>query len=288
MTLTDKNNIDVISVTHPLYPKEWKGLSNFPEKLYFVGDVALLAERKFTVVGSRTTPVNALKTGAEIAKDLSQRFVIVTGTADGGDAAAIEGGLLGGGKVICVLAGGFSALPQSNLPLLERVVRRGGLVLSPHAYDTQVRAFSYEYRNELLALLGEGTLVLGAAEKSGALITARHAQKRGKPVFALPYAPNTHAGTGCNALIKRGAYLTETAADISERLGVKLVEKKTDVTLTADEAKLLAALRQQGEGHLTELSEKTGVPVFKARALLSALEVKGLAAALGGNRYAPV
>lgn len=288
MILTDTNNVQTISVQHPLYPKEWKTLSDFPEKLYCVGNIELLAKRKFTIVGSRTTPVNALKTGTEIAKALAQAFVIVTGTADGGDAAAIEGGVMGGGRVICVLAGGFSALPQNNLPLLERVVRTGGLVLSPHAYDTPVRSFSYEYRNKLLALLGEGTLVLGAAEKSGALITARQAQKRGKPVFALPYAPNTHAGAGCNALIKNGAHLTETATDISERLGVRVSERKTEVKLTENEQKLLIALRELGDGHLTEFSEKTGIPVFKARALLSALEVKGLAVSLGGNRYAPV
>ena len=280
--------MQTISVQHPLYPKEWKMLSDFPEKLYFVGNIELLAERKFTIVGSRTTPVNALKTGTEISKALAQAFVIVTGTADGGDAAAIEGGVTGGGRVICVLAGGFSALPQNHLPLLERVVRTGGLVLSPHDYDTPVRSFSYEYRNKLLALLGEGTLVLGAAEKSGALITARQAQKLNKPVFALPYAPNTPAGVGCNALIKRGAYLTETAADISERLRVRLRVRKTEVTLTDNEEKLLIVLRELGDGHLTDFAEKTGIPVFKARALLSALEVKGLAVSLGGNRYAPV
>ena len=288
MILTDINNIQTLSVQHPLYPKEWKILSDFPEKLYFVGNIELLGQRKFTIVGSRTTPVNALKTGTEISKALSQAFVIVTGTADGGDAAAIEGGVMGGGRIICVLAGGFSALPQNNLPLLERVVRTGGLVLSPHAYDTPVRSFSYEYRNKLLALLGEGTLVLGASEKSGALITARQAQKRGKPVFALPYAPNTHAGVGCNALIKNGAHLTETAADISKRLGVRVSERKAEVALTENEQKLLIALRELGDGHLTDLAEKTGIPVFKARALLSALEVKGLAVSLGGNRYAPV
>ena len=288
MIRIDTNNIRAVSIQHPLYPKEWKGIPDCPQTLYCVGNIELLTERKFTIVGSRTTPVYALKTGMEIAKALTQAFVIVTGTADGGDAAAIEGGVTGGGKVICVLAGGFSALPQNNLPLLERVVREGGLVLSPHAYDTPVRSFSYEYRNKLLALLGEGTLVLGAAEKSGALLTARQAQKRGKPVFALPYAPNTHAGVGCNALIKNGAYLTETATDISSRLGVRVSERKTEVVLTENEEKLLSALRELGEGHLTDLAEKTGIPVFKARALLSALEVKGLAVSLGGNRYAPV
>ena len=288
MNITDKNNIVSIPQNDASYPKEWNALLDSPPILYAVGNVTLINTRKFTVVGSRTTPVTALKLGMTLAKELSQSFTLVTGTADGGDSAVIEGGILGGGRLICLLAGGFSAIPQNNLPLLERVVKQGGLLLSPHPYDTSVRAFSYEYRNKLLAGLGEGVLVLGAGLKSGALITARHAQKQGKPVFAFPYAPNTHSGAGCNALIKAGAYLTESAEDISERLGVKIEKKATGVTLSEDEKKMLSALYEQGESHINLLSQTTGIPIFKARMLLSALEVKGVAVALGGNRYAPV
>ena len=288
MSVTDKNNIISISQEDKLYPKEWKSLPDCPPILYAVGNIALLQERKFTAVGSRTTPVTALKLGMAVVKELSQSFVVVTGTADGGDTAVIEGGILGGGRVICLLAGGFSALPQNNLPLLERVVKQGGLLLSPHPYDTGVRAFSYEYRNKLLSYLGEGILVVGAGLKSGALITARHAQKLNKPVFAFPYAPNTSSGAGCNALIKDGGYLTESAEDISKRLGVTIEKKVTSVPLSADEQKMLTLLQQRGEAHISELSQATGIPVFKARTVLSALEVKGVAVALGGNRYAPV
>ena len=288
MSVTDKNNIVSIARADALYPKEWNALPDSPPILYAVGNTSLLKEKKFTAVGSRTTPVTALKLGITVVKELSQSFAIVTGLADGGDTAVIEGGILGGGKVICLLAGGFSALPQNNLPLLERVVKQGGLLLSPHPYDTGVRAFSYEYRNKLLSCLGEGVLVLGAGLKSGALITARHAQKQNKPVFAFPYAPNTHSGAGCNALIKEGAYLTESAEDISKRLGVQIEKKATCVTLSEDEKKMLSALYEQGESHISDLSQTTGIPVFKARTLLSALEIKGVAVALGGNRYAPV
>lgn len=276
-----------IPVSSPDYPVEWKGLPDAPPVIYARGNIALLRERKFTVVGARRTPAPALKLGARICKELSNGVAIVTGTADGGDGAAIEGALSGGGKVICVLAGGFSALPQANIQLLGEVAKRG-LLISPYPHETEVRAFSYEYRNKLLATLGEGVLVLGAAEKSGALITAKYAMAQGKPVFAFPYFPGSAAGEGCNKLLKTGGILTESASDITARMDIQTEEKTRTVVLTADEEKLLSALKTLAEGHASELAAAAGIPPFKVRAVLSALEVKGLVTALGGNRYAPV
>ncbi len=269
------------------YPSEWKSLPDAPKTLQYLGDVTLLQSRKFTVVGSRTTPMQAKKLGGEIAGELSQTFTIVSGVADGGDEAAIEGALKNGGKVICILAGGFSAMPQSNLPLLRRVVKNG-LLLSPYPFDEPTRSYSYEYRNKLLAHLGEGTLVLGAAEKSGALITAKYAKQAGKKVFALPYAPGTYDGAGCNALIKEGAYLTESGKDVFAILGEEAPERKANVPLSDGESKIIDLLKTLADCHVNELAEKSGVPLYKLRATLSALEIKGLIVSLGGNRYASV
>ncbi len=269
------------------YPQEWLALADAPKEIQYLGDIRLLQTRKFTVVGSRTTPTQAKKVGKELVGALSSVFTIVTGVADGGDEAAITGAIEHGGKVICVLAGGFSALPQGNLPLLREVAKKG-LLLSPFPFQESARKYAYEYRNKLLAHLGEGTLVLGAAEKSGALITAKYAKAQGKQIFALPYAPNTHAGVGCNALIKNGAHLTETANDVLEKFGVARIEKTPAPTLNATETLVVTTLRESAELHVSELCAKTGIPVFKIRAVLSSLEVKGLVANLGGNRYAPV
>ena len=286
MAIDFKKNLIEIEFSSLDYPSEWKDLQDAPKKLYALGDISLLRERKFAVVGSRRTPQNGLKLGLEIAKSLSQAFVIATGVADGGDTAAIEGALQGSGKVVCLLAGGFSALPQYNLTLLERVAKKG-LILSPHPFETEIRAFSYEYRNKLLAKLCDGVLVLGAGEKSGALITAKYAQAYRKPIFALPYPPNSSSGAGCNGLIKKGGYLTESAQDIAEKYGVDLTEKKQELTLSDDERKVYEILRE-GEAHVTELAAGTGIPVFRLRAMLSALEVKGIVVSLGGNRYSAV
>ena len=239
------------------------------------------------VVGSRRTPTPALKLGEKICEELSSALVIVTGVADGGDSAAIEGALKGSGKVVCLLAGGFSSLPQGNINLMERVAKRG-LLLSPYPFDTPVRKFSYEYRNKLLAALGEGTLVLGAAEKSGALITAKYAEEFKKTIFALPYFPGVAAGAGNNLLLKKGAKLTESGLDVLETFGVDILKEKPQIELTKEEQAVMDALRDLSEAHISELSAKTGVPTFKLMAMLSALEVKGIVVKLGGNRYAPV
>ncbi|MBE5745187.1 MAG: DNA-processing protein DprA [Clostridiales bacterium] len=276
-----------LHIDSPLYPKEWADLPNAPKTLQYVGDATLLQTRKFTVVGSRTTPAQARKLGKEIAADLSQTFTLVTGVADGGDETAIEGAIEAGGKVICLLAGGFSALPQSNLPLLRSVVTNG-LLLSPFPFDEPTRKFSYEFRNELLAYLGEGTLVLGAGEKSGALITAKYAKRASRQIFALPYAPGVHAGVGCNALIKEGAHLTESAKDVYVALGIEGGGVKRTQRLTEIEESVWKTLQVLADSHVSEISAKTGVPLFKLRATLSALEMKGLVVSLGGNRYAAV
>ena len=288
--LTDLKSLQTqlitLSKTDKDYPKEWQTLPDAPQTVYALGNVRLLQERKLAVVGSRRTPASALKLGEKICAELSSDLVILTGTADGGDTAAAEGALQSG-RIIALLAGGFSALPQCNLPLLERIAKCG-LLLSPCEFDTPIRSFSYEYRNKLLAALGEGVFVLGAGDKSGALITAKYAEKFAKKIFAFPYPPNSAAGEGCNALIKRGGYLVEEAADIAKHLGVELGKKKSAPTLTAEEKKLYAALQELCEGHISELSARSGVPAFKARTVLSALEIKGLAVSVGGNRYALV
>lgn len=269
------------------YPYELRSLTDAPEKVYAVGDISLLDGKKFAVVGSRRTPANALRLGAEIVQTLSEHFVIVTGTADGGDLTAIQGALKGSGRLICVLAGGFGHLPQANLDVLEKVANRG-LLLSACEYDTGVRAFSYEYRNKLIACLSEGALVLGAGEKSGALITANYAKSMQKKTFALPYAPNSASGVGCNAVIKDGGYLTENAKDILDVFGIESTEEKKEIALSSDEEKMLCAVKELCEGHVSELSQKAGLPSFKARAVLSALEIKGFVACIGGNRYSVV
>lgn len=282
----EQNGVTPIPYPSKLYPEPFKTLPSPPLVLYAKGDVSLLQTELFAIVGSRITPQTAMRTGKTIAKDLSERFTLLTGTADGGDTAAIEGGLSGSGKIVCFAAGGLNALPKNNAPLLDKVLRQG-LILTACPPNTPVRSFSFERRNELLATLCKGALVLSAGEKSGALITAKYVQKASKPLFALPYPPESPAGAGCNGLIKQGARLTERANDIFSFFGIKetLTEKKT-LSLTEDENTVITALNQEHEISLSLLAAQTKIPAYKLAGIVTALEVKGLIVKTGGNKIA--
>ena len=266
------------------YPKGWLSLADAPLCLYAKGNLRLLQEKRFAVVGSRRTTEIGRKVGKKIAEALTAHFAVVTGSADGGDEAALSGALAGG-KAICLLAGGFGNAPKENPLLLD--VERNGLLLAACPYDTPVRAYSYEYRNKLLAAACEGGLVLGAAKKSGSLITAKYLKAQGKKLFAVPYSPSVAAGEGCNALIKDGAFLTETAEDVLSQYGFAMRQKPMPA-LSDAEGVVFKLLQELGEAHLSEIAKSSGIPIFKLTAILSSLEVKGAAVKLGGNRYAAV
>ena len=281
--LYDRENITCITRVTEGYFEGWKGLPDSPCVLYVKGDATLIKGKLFAVVGSRKITDAYRKTGEQLCKELATYFTIVTGVAEGGDEAAAKGALQGG-KAICMLAGGFGEAPKDGGDFLEGC-KRHGAVLSVCPYEMPVRNYSYERRNKLLAACAMGVLVLSAGEKSGALKTASYAQGFEKPVFALPYAPGSLSGAGCNALLKKGAVLTENSFDISSYFGINLIEEEKAVSLTAEESRVYEGLKGLGESHLTALSGAVGLPSFKLMAVLAKLEVKGLVEKLGGNRY---
>ena len=106
-------------------------------------------------------------------------------------------------------------------------------------------------------------------------------------MFAIPHAPGSQTGEGCNALLKNGAFLTETADDILAQYGMEGVIKALPV-LSETEQKVLGALSELGEAHVSQIASATQIPVFKLATVLASLEVKGAAVKTGGNRYAAV
>lgn len=285
MQTFEKHSITPVAYGSEYYPKAWLSLPDAPLVLYAKGDLSLLNTRLFCVVGSRRTPPAVLKLSEKLCEELSTSLTLVSGVADGADTAVLEGALRRG-KAICLLAGGLSTAPKSN-PALLKAVEEKGLLLAPHQNDVPVLAYSYEYRNKLLAALSEGALVLSAGEKSGALITAKYAREFGKKLFALPYAPNSASGCGCNALIKSGAKLTENAEDVLAEFGFE-VKETPFVELTETERLAVEYLKRVGEAHASEIAGELKLPLFKIPVLLSSLEMKGVVVKLGGNRYSAV
>lgn len=279
----EKKNYFVITLLSPDYPEELKATDDAPLVLFGAGNRALLKKRKFCIVGSRSTPSWAESVARRISQELSEKFVIVTGIAEGGDRAAIDGAI-GSGNLISVLPCGLDeCYPAAHYALKEKI-RKNGLLLSEYPLKEKARPYSFYARNRILAGMSEGVLVVSAGEKSGTFITAGRALDYGKDVFAFPYNVGARQGVGCNALIKKGASLVADSEDILSVYGFEK-EKKTQVALSSEEEKALNVLREAGELHIAVVAERAGLKIYEASAALSSLEIKNLAVKAGGNRY---
>lgn len=279
----EKAGVSCVTCFSENYPKPLKLTEASPIVLYCKGNLNLLNAECFSVVGSRRTLPQILKLCKNTAAELARRFTVVSGVADGADAAALEGALESG-KVISVLAYGFNYFyPAGNKFLIEKVAKRG-LLITEYPPETAPQRFLFPARNRIIAGLSKGTLIASAGKKSGALITARYAREYGRELFAFPYTVGVASGEGCNLLIKNGATLAENALDIFGYFGLDFNPQPT-AELSGEEKVLLEAIREAGEAFITELAEKLGVQPFKLIPAVSKLEIKGLVVRLGGNRF---
>ena len=181
------------------------------------GRLNLLDQMAVAIVGARNASAAACRFARGLAHDLGQnRLIVVSGLARGIDSAAHDGALETG--TIGVVAGGLDIFyPPENeerqIALYER-----GLVLAEMAPGTEPRARHFPYRNRIIAGLSAGTVVVEAAPRSGSLITARLAAEAGREVMAVPGSPLDPRAQGCNQLIRDGATLIQTAADVVEAI----------------------------------------------------------------------
>ena len=203
----------------PDYPPLLRRIASPPLALFIAGDPALLWHPAVAVVGSR----NATPGGRDNARDFAHAFAgsglcVASGLAAGIDTAAHEGALAADGLTVAVLGTGPDvAFPRSNAGLLARIAGRG-VVVSEHPPGTGPRREHFPSRNRILAGLSLGTVVIEAAERSGALITARQAAEAGREVFAVPGSIHNPLARGCHRLLREGVALVESAAEVIEAL----------------------------------------------------------------------
>lgn len=202
------------------YPDKLRSLTDAPPVFSYAGDVSLLQQPCIAIVGARNASPGGRKLAFGIAHELGKAgFVVVSGMARGIDGAAHEGSLETG--TIAVLAGGVDVIyPPEHSKLHERLRGIGGTekakgcVISEMPLGTAPAAPLFPRRNRIIAALCDGLVVIEAAAKSGTLITAMHALELGKDVFVVPGSPLDPRSRGGNALIKQGAILIESAADL--------------------------------------------------------------------------
>ena len=280
----DKKGIKCVSLFSRDYPETLKNIDDPPVLLYCKGDTSLLKSECFSIVGSRKTLPKSLSMTRQIAGELSEKFTIVSGIAEGADSTALEGALNAGGKVISVLAYGLDhAYPPSNLNLLRKI-EGSGLVISEYPPEAKPKPYYFPFRNRIIAGLSRGTLVVSAGERSGAKITASFAADFGREVFAIPYSVGISSGEGCNELIKKGAALTRNVLDIFDEFGLdfKRCEK---IGLSEDESAVYEIIKNSDEAFLPEIADRLDKSVADVTTVITLLTIKGLIVSLGGNRY---
>ncbi|MDE7438931.1 MAG: DNA-processing protein DprA [Clostridia bacterium] len=279
-----KKGIVCVTYLSPDYPENLKHIDEPPAVLYCKGNLDLLKTNCFSVVGSRKSTATAIAQCKKICGEITEAFTVVTGMAEGADSAAVEGALPSG-KIISVLANGFDYFyPAVNRGLIEKVAN-DGLLISEYPPHIPPLKYNFPVRNRIIAGLSRGTLVVSAAKKSGALITARYALEYGREVFAFPYNAGITSGAGCNGLIKNGAYLTENILDIFEVFGLDLEKPKALPALSDIEKAVLEQIKISGEGFLPAIARNLETFTYQLIPVVTKLEIMGLITRLGGNRY---
>jgi len=224
MERLNKENITTISINNPQYPALLKEINDPPFTLFIRGKLPNTNSPTLGVVGTRKFTAYGKSSCQEIVGPLVNKgVVIVSGLALGIDGIAHQTTLDNKGVTIAVLGGGVdkrTVAPASHRDLAEKIIATGGAVISEYPPGFTPTIYSFPARNRIIAGLSLGTLVIEAAEKSGALITARCALDYNRDVFAVPHALNSPTGIGPNNLIKMGAKVVTQASDIIESLSL--------------------------------------------------------------------
>jgi DNA processing protein len=259
-----------------------------PEILYLRG--RLPSPPRVAVVGSRKSDRYGLDVARALGAGLAAAGVaVVSGGAGGVDTAALEGCLEGSGRPVAVLGTGVDvAYPAANRALFEQVADSGALV-SEHPPKTPGRPAHFSKRNRIISGLSEGVVVVRAAKKSGSLITAHDAVRQGRVLMAVPGPAGDDLSAGVHQLLRQGARLVESAADVLDVLAIgdhrqpKLRLVSTDV-LDSDEKTLLEALGEES-CDIDELCSRTGLDSGRVTAVLLQMELKGLVIQRPGMVY---
>ena len=270
------------------YPKSLAPLADRPFVLYCIGDISLLNTRCLSVVGRRACRAKWLDLTERFAETFARNgLTVVSGLAEGCDAAAHRGALKADGKTVAVLAGGLDCVyPQSNIELFREIAEKG-LVVSEHAPGFRPMRHDFLLRNRIVAGLSEGTLVTCAAERSGTLATASDALEYGRELFVLPGDVESEDSRGTNRLIRdaQGALVT-CPEDVLHALGIvpETGGAPPEKELTPAQKSLLDVLTGE-ELHINEIAVRLNTEAFRLLPLLSVMEIQGLVERMPSNVY---
>ena len=281
----------------PDYPNLLARTESAPPAIAVKGVAALLERPAVGIVGARNASAAGVRFARGLASDLADAgLVVVSGLARGIDAAAHEGALAGG--TVAVIAGGIDVCYPPETADLQRRIGDAGLVIAEMPFGTQPQARHFPRRNRIIAGLCAGTVVVEGALRSGSLITARLAAEAGREVMAIPGSPLDPRAQGCNILIREGATLVQSAADIVEAVsGFAGGGEMRSLTLGYDAAPVafetgdaevatVAGLLSPTPVPIDELVRLSGLPSAIVASVLRDLELGGRLVRHAGGRVA--
>jgi DNA processing protein len=291
----------VLPFTDSRYPLALRGMARSPIALYLAGCPEVLNDPQLSIVGSRNPTAAGRDTAFSFAESLAACGLgITSGLAEGIDSAAHRGALAAQGVTVAVLGSGLDIIyPRINRALSEQIAVQGALI-SEFPLGTPPRRENFPQRNRIIAALGLGTLVVEAARRSGSLITARLAGDHNRELFAIPGSIHNPLSRGCHELIRQGAKLTETAADILSELnfsaffeGVRRSSGSPDSAAGIDagmdkEHKILLDALGFDPADLDMLVVRTGFKPEAVSSMMLILELEGHVQAAPGGRYSRV
>jgi DNA processing protein len=252
------------------------------------------------IVGTRRATEYGRRTAARLAAELAGAGVrVVSGLAAGIDAESHRGALEAGGETVGVLGCGIGHVYPASSQLLYEEMEHRGLLLSEFAPGSQPRRDHFPRRNRIIAGLSDAVVVVQAGERSGALITVEHASQIGIEVCAVPGPVDLPASAGVHALLRDGAALVESGADVADALGWLLparerrsspvpVERRFAAVLGDTTARRLIEVRrrlEEGPASADELVRASGLPVAEALSVLGRLGAAGALRELPGARF---
>ncbi|MBQ8539990.1 MAG: DNA-processing protein DprA [Clostridia bacterium] len=308
-----KAGYGIITYMDESYPDELRNIAYPPPYLFVRGNVSLLKYPvKIAVVGSREATVYGMNTAADFAHRFAQsNLCVVTGGARGVDTAALRGAMRAKGKVIAVIGTGIDVdYPKENGELFDKIAKSGGLIVSEFPMGMGPLRENFPIRNRVMTAISNSLLVVEAAQKSGALISAAHATEQGKTVFAVPSSIDSPNSVGVNTLLRDGAAFALSPEDvideILEREPDKFRKARDYEEPKAEEKVILpksTPKKEQEQKHLTpfeqavvnalnsgketyeEIQEFTLMDTKRLTSLLTIMEIKGIIKLAFRNKY---
>ena len=307
--LAKRYGVEIVTPADPCYPPRLLDQPSHPLALYVKGDASVLLSPSIAIVGTRRATAYGLDQSFRIAKGLAENgWTIVSGLALGIDAESHRGALAAEGKTVGVIGSGLDEFyPEENRALAREIVENGGAVVSEFPFGRYPDAQTFPQRNHTVAALAMGVVAIEAPIKSGTLITTSCAADMGRVVMAVPGRVDSRSSAGCLALLRDGARLVRSAADIEEELSplLPLAERKAQKAkrrprsvggsseetaapkpkYSVEEAIVMREVDAEGIP-MDLLIRRTGLPVEKVNALCMSLRLKGRVRFFPGNRVA--